>query len=54
MQANVLEIVTLGGISIRSNGKLVTGFVSRKAEALLTQAVTALYSLNAPGSQPGL
>src|SRR5258706_3389353 len=35
MQANVLEIVTLGGISIRSNGKLVTGFVSRKAEALL-------------------
>ncbi len=33
--SDVLEITTLGGLSVRSNGKLVTGFVSRKAEALL-------------------
>ena len=32
---DVLEITTLGGLSVRSNGKLVSGFVSRKAEALL-------------------
>src|SRR5436190_24355867 len=30
-----LDIVTLGGLTIRNNGKLVTGFASRKAEGLL-------------------
>src|SRR5438034_186110 len=33
--ADRLEIVTLGGLAIRRNGRLLTGFVSRKAEALL-------------------
>src|SRR5262245_38425383 len=33
--SNVLEIVTLGGLVLRHNGKLVTTFASRKAEALL-------------------
>src|SRR5438874_202500 len=30
-----LEILTLGGLTLRNNGKLVTGFASRKAEGLL-------------------
>src|SRR5262249_47738325 len=33
--AELLEITTLGGLTVRHNGKLVTGFVSRKVEALL-------------------
>ena len=32
---DLLEITTLGSLVLRNNGKLVTGFASRKAEALL-------------------
>src|SRR4051812_10558774 len=33
--AELLEITTLGALTIRHNGKLVTGFVSAKTKALL-------------------
>src|SRR5579859_343932 len=33
--SELLDIIALGGLTIRDNGKQVTGFVSRKAEALL-------------------
>src|SRR5258708_11327141 len=33
--SELLDIIALGGLTIRGNGKQVTGFVSRKAEALL-------------------
>src|SRR5258708_15633870 len=33
--SELLDIIALGGLTIRHNGKKVTGFVSRKTEALL-------------------